>query len=188
MPVALEALLRAEIPNAASQAVNLGRTSKIKNTMFVAAGFAAAGFALSLSAGWAFAGEGNGDPFPFRANPHVATGPAFVADTGSSAYPQPTGNRVQLSSLAQLEPAPGSEAPIQTAHSLPRGAGQGTVAYAQMQSLHRYWAARSASWTRQVVLQTRPWLPGRLVADAGFSGVGPIGAGADGPLQAESPA
>jgi len=118
--------------------------------------FAAAGFALSLPAGWALAGEGNGDPFPFRANAHVVSGPAFVADAGSEAYPQPTGNRVQPSSLAQLEPAPGSEAPVQTAHSLPRGAGQGTVADAQMQSLHRYWAARSASGRYLEVGSARP--------------------------------
>ena len=123
----------------------------MKNTMF-----AAAGLALSLPAGWAFAGEGNGDPFPFRAKPHVATGPAFVAETGSSAYPQPTGNRGQPSSLAQLEPAPGSEAPVQTALSLPRGAGQGTVAYAQMRSLNRYWAARSASGRYLEVGGARP--------------------------------
>ena len=104
--------------------------------------FATAALALSVSAGWAFAGEGNSDPFPFQASAQTTTGPAFMADTGSSAYPQLRGNSVQPSSLARLEPAFGSEAPIQTPLSLPSGAGKGTVAYAQMQSLNRS-AARS---------------------------------------------
>lgn len=100
--------------------------------------------ALSLSAGAAFAeSEGNGDPFPFQAGAQVTTGPAFLADTGSAAYPHPTSNAVQLSSLAQLEPAFGSEAPMQTANSLPHGAGESTVAYAQARSFNRYRAARS---------------------------------------------
>ena len=102
----------------------------------------AAALALSVSAGGAFAGEGNGNPFPFQANAQVTRTPKLMADTGSSAYPQPNGS-AQASSLAQLEPAFGSEAPVQTAHSLPRGAGKGTVAYAQMQGLNRSLAARS---------------------------------------------
>ena len=102
---------------------------------------AAAAVALSLSAGQAFAeSEGGGDPFLVRAAPQVTKGPAFVADTGTAGYPQLTGNATQPSSLAQLEPAAGSEAPIQTANSLPRGFEEGTVAYAQAQSLNRYMA------------------------------------------------
>ena len=124
--------------------------------MFTRSVLVAAVLALSLPAGEAFAGEGNGDPFPFRATAHVTTGPAFVADTGSAAYPQPTGNSTQPSSLAQLEPAPGSEAPVQTAASLPPGAGTGTVAYAQTRSLQRYWAARSQSGRHLEVGQARP--------------------------------
>ena len=105
---------------------------------------AAAVLALGLTAGQAFAeGEGNGDPFPFQAAPQVATGRAFVADTGSAQYPQPTGNSAQPSSLAALEPAFGSEAPVQTANSLPRRSGDGTVAYAQAQSIGRHFAARA---------------------------------------------
>ena len=103
---------------------------------------AAAGLVLAMSAGKALAGEGNGDPFPFSANAYVTTGPAFVADTGSAAFPQQTGN-AQPSSQAPLEPALGSEAPIQTASSLPRGAGTGTAAYAQAQGVRRNVAARS---------------------------------------------
>ena len=96
---------------------------------------------LSLSAGEAFAGEGNGNPFPFQANAQITTGPAFMADTGSAAYPQLPGKGIQPSS-AKLEPAPGSEAPIQTTLSLPRDAGKGTVADAQMQNLNRSLATR----------------------------------------------
>ena len=117
--------------------------------------FAATALALSLSAGGAFAGEGNCDPFPFQANARMTTGPAITADTGSSAYPQMRGS-VQPSSLAQLEPAFGSEAPIQTALSLPRGAGKGTVAYAQMQSLNRFLTARSERGRYLEVGVTRP--------------------------------
>ncbi len=99
--------------------------------------------ALSLSAGQAFAeGEGNGDPFPAAAGRQLAAGRAFVADTGSEAYPQSTGNTAQPSSLARLEPGVGHEAPVQTAGSLPRGFGNGSVAYAQAQRLNRYLAGR----------------------------------------------
>ena len=117
---------------------------------------AATALVVSVSAGGAFAGEGNGDPFPFQTDARITTGPVFVADTGSAAYPQPTGNTVQPSSLMQLEPALGSEAPIQTAVSLPRGAGTGTVAYAQMQSLTRYLAARSERARHLEIGNARP--------------------------------
>ncbi len=100
--------------------------------------------ALSLSAGQAFAeGEGNGDPFPFAVGHPATAGRAFVADTWSDAYPQPTGNTAQPSSLARLEPGVGNEALVQTAGSLPQGFGNGSVAYAQAQSLNRYLAARA---------------------------------------------
>ncbi len=118
--------------------------------------FATIALALSVSAGGAFAGEGNGDPFPFQADAQTTTRPAFMADTGSSAYPEPRGNSIRPSSLAQLEPAFGSEAPIQTALSLPRGAGKGTVAYAQMQSLNRSLTARSERGRYLEVGNTRP--------------------------------
>lgn len=117
---------------------------------------AAACLVLSVPVGGAFAGEGNGDPFPCQANTHVAKGPAFVADTGSDAYPQSTSNRVQPSSLAQLAPAPGSEALVQTVLSLPRGAGAragaGTVAYAHTPGL----AARSENRRYMEVGEARP--------------------------------
>ena len=105
--------------------------------------FALAAVVLSLSAGQAFAEtEGNYEPFPFRAGDLLTAGRPFVADTGSAAYPQPTGNTTQPSYLAQLEPMAGSEAIVQTANSLPRGFEDGSVAYAQAKSLNRYLAGR----------------------------------------------
>ncbi len=80
---------------------------------------AVAAVALGLSAGYAFAAEGNGDPFAFQGDHQISNGRAFVVDTGSDAYPQMTGNTAQPSSLAQLAPAFSSEAPVQTASSLP---------------------------------------------------------------------
>jgi hypothetical protein len=56
---------------------------------------AAAAVALGLSAGYAFAGEGNGDPFAFQGDHQISNGRAFVVDTGSDAYPQMTGNTAQ---------------------------------------------------------------------------------------------
>ncbi len=82
--------------------------------------------ALTVSAPYAFAGEGNGDPFPFTASPVTATGAAFASETGSETYPVATGNRSQPSTLASLEPAPGTEALLQTANSLPRSSSGGT--------------------------------------------------------------
>lgn len=103
----------------------------------------AAALALTLASGQAFAeGEGNGEPFFFHADGQVTDGRAVVADTGQDHYPDLTGNSAQPSSMAQLEPAFGAEAPIQTASSLPRGSGDGTVAYAQAESVKRHFAAR----------------------------------------------
>ncbi len=104
---------------------------------------AVAAVALSLSAGYAFAeSEGNGNPFPFQAGQQATAGRAFVSDTGSSAYPELTGNTTQASSLAELAPAGGSEAAVQTVASLPRGFGEGSVVYAQTRSVDRYLAGR----------------------------------------------
>ena len=107
--------------------------------------FAVAALAACVSAGQAFAeGEGNGDPFPFQAGHQVGSGRAFVADTGSAAYPQVTGSTAQPSALARLEPVAGSEAAVQTSGSLPRGFAGGSVASAQARSVNRYWANRPA--------------------------------------------
>ncbi len=80
---------------------------------------AVAAVALALSASYAFAGEGNSDPFAVQGDHQISRGRAFVADAGSAAYPELTGYTAQPSSLVQLQPAFGSEAPVQTANSLP---------------------------------------------------------------------
>ena len=83
---------------------------------------------LTFSAGHAFAeSEGNTDQFTFSAKQTVTRGPAFVADANAEAYPVATGNAGQESSLAQLEPAGGSEAIVQTATSMPVRAGASTA-------------------------------------------------------------
>ena len=106
---------------------------------------AVAAIAFSLVAGRAFAeGEGNGEPFAMRAGATTSSGRAFVAETHSSAYPDLTGNRVQPSSLALLEPVSGSEAPVQTANSMPRGFENGTVAAAQASRMNRQFAGKKA--------------------------------------------
>ncbi len=104
---------------------------------------------FALAAGPAYAGEGSGDPFAFRAALQHTSGAPFVADTGSSAYPELTGNTVQLSTLATLSPAAGAEAAVQTAASMPVHADEGTVVYAQTQ-INRAWATRTRA-TRVLV-------------------------------------
>ncbi len=90
--------------------------------------------ALTIAAAPSFAGEANGEPFPNR-TPGTAT---YVgqqaADVGSAAYPDVTGRPgTQLMvAAADLAPQTGSEAPVQTANSLPVGAAQGTTAYVQL--------------------------------------------------------
>ncbi len=90
--------------------------------------------ALTIAAAPSFAGEANGEPFPNR-TPGTAT---YVgqqaADVGSAAYPDVTGRpgtQLMLAS-ADLVPQTSSEAPVQTANSLPVGAAQGTTAYVQL--------------------------------------------------------
>ena len=92
-------------------------------------------------------GEGNGDPFPFRApaSTFVANG-SGPADTGSAAYPDLTGRPAQVVTAGGVAGVPmtGSESPVQTANSLPRGFVDGTVAYAQAQSERRWFADQGA--------------------------------------------
>lgn len=81
------------------------------------------------------AGEANGEPFPYAADPQLTSGYPFVSDNGQTHHPIPTGNTVQPSTLALLEPAFGAEQVIHTANSLPARATAGTVAYTQAQFL-----------------------------------------------------
>lgn len=75
---------------------------------------------MTLFAGNAFAeSEGNFDPTSFSAEQTVVRGPAFAADASAEAYPVLTGNANRSPTLAQLQPAAGSEMLLQTANSLP---------------------------------------------------------------------
>ena len=114
---------------------------------------------LSLSAGAAFAGEGQGDPFGYNApgpimtdiptSPVQANGqtPLFAKlPPTSTSY----GRTTMAGALRQFEsvpvtsgtvlPSDGSQGEVQSANSLPRGFEQGTVAYEQAQSVQRYLA------------------------------------------------
>lgn len=105
--------------------------------------FAVSVLAIIMSAGQVFAeSEGNGDPFPVRTVTQATNGSPFASETWTEANPRTTGRIVQASSLAALEPATGSEAPVDTAQSLPSGFGRGTVAYSQAASLSRFLASR----------------------------------------------
>ena len=99
-------------------------------------------------------GEGNGEPF---ASPNVTlaqnAGPAYTdgysyghRDVGSARYPDVAGNPgTTLTALGndQMLPAQSNEASIQTANSLPGGFEDGTVAYAQAQSMNTWVLAHS---------------------------------------------
>lgn len=104
----------------------------MKNTLIAAAAL------LSLSALPALAGEGTGDVFALR-TPGVTTTTtnmtvAAAADTGSSQYPNVAGRPGSFLGVfaSNIVPETGSEAPVQTANSLPRGAEQGNLSYVQL--------------------------------------------------------
>jgi hypothetical protein len=112
--------------------------------------------ALSLTTA-AFAGEGKGDPFPFHAQfAAPARTSAYPADTGSNAYPAPN----QALSFPQtgeaLLPSYGSEGAVQTANSLPANFEVGTVAYAQAQSVKRWFAQQDTNRRFAQMHQARP--------------------------------
>ena len=101
--------------------------------------------ALLALAAPAFAGEGNGDPFPFAAPGVTVAAGTQVADVGSEALPSFAGKPgSHLNVLADGSlPGTGSEALVQTANSLPRGFEVGTAASAYAQSVNRYFAAKA---------------------------------------------
>ena len=92
------------------------------------------------------AGIGNGDPFPFHASGITVVNPPTYADTGSIAYPDLAGRPSQVVTAGGSDAVPmtGSQGGAETANSLPRGFEEGTVAYAQQQSVQRYVAAQAA--------------------------------------------
>lgn len=109
--------------------------------------FLAAAVAFSLGLAPAFAGEGNGEPFPNTAESFTAraTTPSQYADTGSNAYPNVAGRPgSDLPGLAgDVLPANGSEGAVQTANSLPAHFEEGTVAYAQATRVHDWMVAHA---------------------------------------------
>lgn len=113
------------------------------NTTRLAAAFVAA--SLTLAAVPALAQEGNGNPFPNVDPGTTVTIQTQVADVGSQAYPEVTGRPgSDLTVIADgLLPGIGSEAPVQTANSLPTGFEMGTPAYAYAQSVNRHFAAQA---------------------------------------------
>jgi hypothetical protein len=105
---------------------------------------------FALMMGVAQAGEGNGDPFPNRtANGIVAN--QVVSDTGSQSTPT-YGRGVTLLSQGDVLPTNGSNGIVQTANSLPRGFEDGTVVYAQAQSMQRWALAHQAVRAKQLAM------------------------------------
>ncbi len=101
---------------------------------------------LGLGLAPAFAGEGNGNPFPNQVDIGTRLArPALGLDTGSAQYPDVTGRPgSNLSRLAgDVLPTNGSEGPVQTANSLPRGFEEGTVQYAQAKSMNDWMVAHN---------------------------------------------
>lgn len=83
----------------------------------------------------AVAAEGNGEPFPNYLSGSTATMTLSQhADVGSEAFPNVAGRPGSSISVASvgIVPETGSEQPIQTANSLPRGFEQGMPAYAHL--------------------------------------------------------
>ena len=105
---------------------------------------------LGLAMGTAFAGEGAGDPFPFRA-PGVVTftkGMAVLPGVATDPFPFRANGTVTTTAMSeQTLPMNGSQDTVQTANSLPFGFENGTVAFARKESVEQY---RAAQLARQV--------------------------------------
>jgi hypothetical protein len=108
----------------------------------------------AASVGAAFAGEGNGEPFPNYAAGGTVVANQVLSDTGSQATPS-YGPGVTVLTQGNVLPTDGSNGIVQTANSLPRGFENGTVAYAQAQSVQRWALAHQAtSATRLAAVST----------------------------------
>ena len=110
---------------------------------------ALAATALALPA---FAAEGNGEPFPnYSAYGSTTVVTRQRADVGSNAYPDVAGRPGSALSVIAggVVPDTGTEQPIQTANSLPRGFEAGMPAYARLTP------AQPTLVTQFSVLQTR---------------------------------
>ena len=117
--------------------------------------YLAAAVALSLGAAPAFAGEGNGDPFPFSVGGQITrtyAAPQQYADTGSQAYPHvagrpgtglenPAGSQTQFADTgSQAYPnvvgRAGSDLPSLAGDVLPTNGTQGIVQTANSLPAH----------------------------------------------------
>ena len=115
--------------------------------------------AIGLFAGSAFAGEGAGDPFPFRAAgvTTVTTGRAALPGGLDDPYPFRANSSPSIS--AQMLPTNGSEGGLETLNSLPKGAEIGTVAYAHQQSVRNYFQAQAAAHAATARVIQHPRIP-----------------------------
>lgn len=106
----------------------------------------------------AFAGEANYEPFDNnRMVLSTTSTPSRVianapADVGSAQYPDVTGRPgTQLTQIDNdVLPSNGSEGVVASANSAPRGFDDGTVAYAQAQSIQRWMLAHNGRATSRV--------------------------------------
>ncbi|HYZ64709.1 MAG TPA: hypothetical protein VE650_19820 [Acetobacteraceae bacterium] len=122
---------------------------------------------LALSTGAASAAEGNSDPFPFTAPgglmAHIPTTPGQeVGQTPRMSTKPPNamngGTRVAAAVHSQYQvvgtssrgvlPTVGSQAPVQTANSLPQGFQNGMTGYEQARSVQRYLAQQQQNSAR----------------------------------------
>ena len=126
----------------------------MKNIIAVVAALSIGAFSLNP----ALAGEGNGEPFDnnqavlsTRTN-NPPTRSYAGPDVGSNQYPHVAGRPgTNLTALDDdVLPTNGSQGPVQTANSLPRGFEEGTVAYAQAQSVHNWMMAHSGAAASRV--------------------------------------
>lgn len=105
--------------------------------------------AFLLTASPAFAQEGNSNPFAFAASSVTVAAQTVIAAVSSEAYPdtagRPGSNLAQLADELLLGTA--SEAVVQTANSLPRGAEVGMTSHAYGQSVSRHFAAQAQRGT-----------------------------------------
>ncbi len=129
------------------------RRDMMKTTLLAAAAAFSLAAATAQAASGGAAGVGNGNPFPFHAAGITVVNPQTYADTGSQAYPNLAGRASEVVTAGGSDTVPmtGSQGGVETANSLPRGFEQGTVAYAQQQSVQRYFAAQAAARSSRVV-------------------------------------
>ena len=118
---------------------------------------AAAAFAsMMLAAASAFAGEGNGDPFPFHAQFAPTQVGQVTADTGSAGYPAFAQAYATTGLSQETLPEVGVEGAVQAVNSVPRNFDVGTVQYAEAQATNRWFAEQAAHRFARLQGQTAP--------------------------------